>query len=375
MSRRIFLVPVLIALIWSGALIASKAIADRECFEDSCREAEVVETAPAETRPESKPEPKPEPTTAAAKSEEPQVVAQPQPARTQVEPLPPAVTHASAIPEVVPPEIPMTVVTEAVATETVAPERAAPAAPAAVAHPAGKLMPASVLPKVTAEPPMPKVAAEPAPRAMPPQASTRAEDARMRLEPARVAPGYADTRKPAPVAPSYPETRKPSLAPASAPVASPVASPAPVAVPAPVAARPAQPVRTVNVAVPTYVRPERPPQPAYVPPAVQTLPSDYVVRQQRPPATTAAIVEVPGEIATGDGVLTVHPNLRHDPAWKLCQIDSRDLGRRNYRCTAHSYQPYGEGGYRPYGTYRNYQATPGYVVAPNAKIISIDPND
>ena len=91
--------------------------------------------------------------------------------------------------------------------------------------------------------------------------------------------------------------------------------------------------------------------------------------------TTAAIVEVPGEIATADGVVTVHPNLRHDPAWKLCQIDSRDLGRRSYRCTAYSYQPYGEGGYRPYGTYRPYQATPGYVVAPNAKIISIDPND
>ena len=34
MSRRIFFVPVLIALIWSGALIATKAIADRECFED-----------------------------------------------------------------------------------------------------------------------------------------------------------------------------------------------------------------------------------------------------------------------------------------------------------------------------------------------------
>ncbi|HEY5963525.1 MAG TPA: hypothetical protein VIU42_05865 [Xanthobacteraceae bacterium] len=218
-------------------------------------------------------------------------------------------------------------------------------------------MPASVLPKVVAEPalpkvvaepPLPRVASEPAPRAMPPQVSTRAEEARIRREPPRLAPNHAETRKPAPVA-----------------------TPAP----APVAAPPAPPVRAVNIAVPAYVRPERPPQPATVPPAVQTLPSDYVVRQQRLSTTTAAIVEVPGEIATADGVVTVHPNLRHDPAWKLCQIDSRDLGRRSYRCTAYSYQPYGEGGYRSYGTYRPYQATPGYVVAPNAKIISIDPND
>jgi len=87
------------------------------------------------------------------------------------------------------------------------------------------------------------------------------------------------------------------------------------------------------------------------------------------------LAEVPGEIQTGDGLVTVYPNLRPDPAWKLCQIEGRDLGRRSYRCTAYSYHPYGEGGYRPYGTYKNYPTSPGYVVAPNAKIISIDPND
>ena len=99
------------------------------------------------------------------------------------------------------------------------------------------------------------------------------------------------------------------------------------------------------------------------------------VARQRPSIASAAVIEVPGEIQTGDGLVTVYPNLRPDPAWKLCQIDSRDLGRRSYRCTAYSYFPYGEGGYRPYGTYRNYPTSPGYVFAPSARIISIDPND
>ncbi|MBX9828933.1 MAG: hypothetical protein K2Y27_28575, partial [Xanthobacteraceae bacterium] len=145
--------------------------------------------------------------------------------------------------------------------------------------------------------------------------------------------------------------------------------------PAPVAAAaPAPAVRAVDVVVPAYVRPEGTPQQAYVPPAAPTPPAGYVVRE-RPSVATAAVIEVPGQIQTGDGLVTVYPNLRPDPAWKLCQIDSRDLGRRSYRCTAYSYHPYGEGGYRPYGVYRNYPTAPGYVVAPNAKVISIDTND
>jgi hypothetical protein len=97
------------------------------------------------------------------------------------------------------------------------------------------------------------------------------------------------------------------------------------------------------------------------------------VPRQGPATASAAVIEVPGEVQTSDGLVTVYPNLRPDPAWKLCQIDGRDLGRRAYRCTAYSYHPYGEGGYRPYGTYRNYPTAPGYVVAPNAKIITIEP--
>jgi hypothetical protein len=114
------------------------------------------------------------------------------------------------------------------------------------------------------------------------------------------------------------------------------------------------------------------PAPAYVMPQPPVV---IDVARQRPSIASAAVIEVPGEIQTGDGLVTVYPNLRPDPAWKLCQIDSRDLGRRNYRCTAYSYHPYGEGGYRPYGTYRDYPTSPGYVLAPSARIILIDPND
>jgi hypothetical protein len=132
------------------------------------------------------------------------------------------------------------------------------------------------------------------------------------------------------------------------------------------------------IAAPAPARVERTPAAiavsghAYAPPP---RPVAIDVPRQAPSIASAAVIEVPGEVQTSDGLVTVYPNLRPDPAWKLCQIDSRDLGRRAYRCTAYSYHPYGEGGYRPYGTYRNYPTAPGYVMAPNAKIISLEPND
>ena len=318
MSRRITFV----ALATSATLIATQAAADRECFEDSCRVPEAAEPpAPAVTKSETSPA-------------EPQAAQ----AQAQAEPLPSA-SQASAIPEQVPPEI---TVTEIPAPAKPVGPPAAQAPQAAEARAESKPAPVSALPKVVAEPAPLKPAAEPAPRYTPPQVSTRAEDARIRREPVRVAPDYAPARKP-------------PLAPAGGVAAAP------------------QPARTVNVAVPAYVRPERPP--GYVPPAPPAPPADYVVQPARPSTASAAVVEVPGEIQTGDGLVTVYPNLRPDPAWKLCQIDSRDLGRRSYRCTAYSYHPYGEGGYRPYGVYRNHPPAPGYVVAPNAKIIAIDGND
>ena len=126
---------------------------------------------------------------------------------------------------------------------------------------------------------------------------------------------------------------------------------------APIAAPVPAPAQTARVEVEPYGPPPRP----------------VSIDVPRQTTAGAAVIEVPGEVQTSDGLVTVYPNLRPDPAWKLCQIDSRDLGRKAYRCTAYSYHPYGEGGYRPYGTYRNYPTAPGYVTAPNAKIIRIEP--
>jgi len=137
-------------------------------------------------------------------------------------------------------------------------------------------------------------------------------------------------------------------------------------------------VRPVRTAPPAAARVERAPAVVSVPAPNYAMPRRPLVidvARQRPSTASAAVIEVPGEIQTSDGLVTVYPNLRPDPAWKLCQIDSRDLGRRSYRCTAYSYHPYGESGYRPYGTYKNYPTTPGYVLAPNARIIVIEPND
>src|SRR5258708_3070031 len=191
------------------------------------------------------------------------------------------------------------------------------------------------------------------PQISPSQASPRYEPARVRRdEPKIPIPQYAERPQP-PVAVRPVRT----VPPAAARVER-----APVAVQAPaVTARVERAPVPVAASMPDY--------------AVRQSPAVHYVARQAPSTASAAVIEVPGEIQTGDGLVTVYPNLRPDPAWKLCQIDSRDLGRRSYRCTAYSYHPYGEGGYRPYGTYKNYPTSPGYVMAPNAKIISIEPND
>ena len=74
-----------------------------------------------------------------------------------------------------------------------------------------------------------------------------------------------------------------------------------------------------------------------------------------------------------DDVVRVYPNPRHDPAWKVCQLDRRESDQR--RCGAYSYHPYGANGYRPYGTYADGRGAQIYMIAPNAKIISIDSDD
>jgi len=158
MSRRI----IFAALAASAALIATQAIADRECFEDSCRVPEAAEPpAPAVTKSETSPA-------------EPQAAQ----AQAQAEPLPSA-SQASAIPEQVPPEI---TVTEIPAPAKPVGPPAAQAPQAAEARAESKPAPVSALPKVVAEPAPLKPAAEPAPRYTPPQVSTRAEDARTRSQ-------------------------------------------------------------------------------------------------------------------------------------------------------------------------------------------------
>jgi hypothetical protein len=133
--------------------------------------------------------------------------------------------------------------------------------------------------------------------------------------------------------------------------AAPARATASVAIPAPVAAAPAEAptrprVRPMVVSAPTY-------------------------GEERAPAG-AAVIGVPATLYADDGVVAAYP----DPSWKLCQIDERGTGAiRYYRCGPYSYHPYGAHGYRPYGSYRAYRSTPAYVIAPNAKIISIQTED
>jgi hypothetical protein len=253
MSHRI----TLLALSVAAALIAKPAIADPECFEDSCRVPAV-----------------PEATTTQAATPKPEVSAE----------------------------------SEAVTTAT----REAEPAPHADSRPA---------------PALPKVVASPRAQ-LPPRPSTPTDEIGVPREPARAEPVADRDRTPAN----------------------------------------AKPVAQIGRKIPAYVPPERPPHPG-----PQLVPGRIV--SDGPAPGGAVVVEVPGAVHTADGIVTVYPNLRPDPAWKLCQIDSRDLGRRSYRCTAYSYQPYGEHGYRPFGTYCHYQSAPGYVIAPSAKIISIETAD
>lgn len=161
-------------------------------------------------------------------------------------------------------------------------------------------------------------------------------------------------RKPKP-APRRSAEPAPARAPSGRYDGSPVPAPAPVAAAAPVEAPlPPQPplrqprVRPKSVAAPVYAAP---------------------VYEQAPRAPRAAVIGVPAEVYADDGVVAAYP----DPSWKLCQIDERGTGQvRYYRCGPYSYHPYGAHGYRPMGDYRAYRSTPAYVVAPNAKIISIE---
>jgi hypothetical protein len=197
MSRRISFV----ALAASATLIATHAVADRECFEDSCRMQEAVEAQAAAAPPPSAPEPaaaaaNADASAGEAKAEakvetrrEPAIVAAPQPA----EPLqaPAAATKLQSYP---PP-------------------------PAVV-----RAEPDTVLPRVTSEPALRRVP----PQISQPQNSPRYEDARARREPPVRIPQHAERPQPPAMMPSRPVRSVPPAAAyvESAPIASPPPAPA-----------------------------------------------------------------------------------------------------------------------------------------------------
>jgi hypothetical protein len=260
MSRRI----TFFVLAASATLIATQASADRECFEDSCRQLEIAE-----------------PTTSS---------------------LPPPVVDESAGPETSP-----VAAARGSAAEANGSLEASAAAP--------KLTPAKALPQVVATPQVApvKVIAAPAPR---PPVQSFADH-----EPAKLAPRL--------------------LKPAPAPM----------------------PVRVVDTLPEDDVR-AAPVVPVAMPAAPANRPRRTVA------VATAPVVASPGAVYAEDDVVRVYPNPRHDPAWKVCQLDQRESDQR--RCGAYSYHPFGANGYRPNGTYAAERGSQVYLIAPSAKIISVD---
>jgi hypothetical protein len=102
--------------------------------------------------------------------------------------------------------------------------------------------------------------------------------------------------------------------------------------------------------------------------------ASYVVGQGAAHVRPGVVV-ISGPAYAEVGVVPAYPYIRPDPAWKLCQIDRRQLGPAYYVCGPYSYHPYGEYGYRPYGEYRPPAGTAAYLVAPSARIINIESDD
>ena len=105
--------------------------------------------------------------------------------------------------------------------------------------------------------------------------------------------------------------------------------------------------------------------------AEQALPPTATYRPRR--AAAPAVVAGVGAVYAEDDVVRVYPNPRHDPAWKVCQLDQRESDQR--RCGAYSYHPYGVNGYRPNGVYAEERGRQVYLIAPSAKIIRIESED
>jgi hypothetical protein len=108
------------------------------------------------------------------------------------------------------------------------------------------------------------------------------------------------------------------------------------------------------------------PVPIYAPPALPPL---------LPHAATGVVTVPPPSYVDDSVVVPMYPHVRPDPAWQLCQIDGGDRRRDYYYCGPYSYHPFGADGYRPFGTYYPYRRSPGYVLAPDARIVTFQPDD
>jgi hypothetical protein len=88
----------------------------------------------------------------------------------------------------------------------------------------------------------------------------------------------------------------------------------------------------------------------------------------------AALFATPAPSFADDLPLVIYPRIYNYPGQQLCQVDRND---RRYRelCAPQSYHPYGASGYRPYGTYRPYRSAQRFWVAPNARIVKINPEN
>ena len=93
-------------------------------------------------------------------------------------------------------------------------------------------------------------------------------------------------------------------------------------------------------------------------------------------ATFAALMAAPAPAPTfaDDLPLVIYPKIYNFPGQQLCQVDANDRRYREF-CAPPSYHPYGASGYRPYGTYRPYRGMRRYWVAPDARIVKINPQD
>jgi hypothetical protein len=234
------------------------------------------------------------------------------------------------------------------------------------------------MPDVVEPPPQPMAASEPADTAASADAVAERESAvepgdgahaqaagtvqpQMVVDPAprkrvqKPPPRYSDA--------AGPRIPTPAPRPAGAPLAPSSLKPAPVQ---------AAPVWSAPVAAAEMAAP---PTPAQLPPPrrAKAAPEPrYVARETAAPAGPA-VIAVPGPRYAADA--GAPPPLPPDPAWKLCQREHQDHARRPYHCGPYSYQPYGAYGYRPYGTYGVSGGTSVYMLAPNAKIITIDAGD